>query len=199
MNYLTIDQQFGREARGNHNGQRQVMSVSGQALLKESMMRVLLNAWVIIPSKPSCWIVVNGRCWSVMNGQVRRIFDYVEDGLSAIVSIAWSASMNMPIGAGKGGCTIVHSFCIWSIGLELFTWRYSGRRCTVSDGSWVRLVRVHQWLLVWESFHYEEDYQWRHHLKSEGLFCGYLICWVYSVHGLVERDLRWQCNLWYNL
>ena len=29
VNYLTINQQFGHEARENHNGQRQVMSVSG--------------------------------------------------------------------------------------------------------------------------------------------------------------------------
>jgi hypothetical protein len=31
VNYLTLNQQIGHEARENHNGQRQVMSVSGQA------------------------------------------------------------------------------------------------------------------------------------------------------------------------
>jgi len=31
VSFLTINQQFGHEARENHNGQRQVMSVSGQA------------------------------------------------------------------------------------------------------------------------------------------------------------------------
>ena len=35
----------------------------------------------------------------------------------------------MPMGAG--GCTIVHSFCIRSIWLELFTWGYGGWRCAV--------------------------------------------------------------------
>ena len=31
VNYLTVDQQVGHEARENHNGQRQVISVSGKA------------------------------------------------------------------------------------------------------------------------------------------------------------------------
>jgi len=31
----------------------------------------------------------------------------------------------------EGGCTVVHGFCIWSIGLELFTCRCSGWRFTV--------------------------------------------------------------------
>ena len=51
----------------------------------------------------------------------------------------------------EGGCTFVHGFCIRSIGLELFTWRYGGWWVEVyrrsSDGSWDRLVGVHQWLL----------------------------------------------------
>ena len=31
----------------------------------------------------------------------------------------------------KSGCTIIHSFCIGSIGLELLTWGYGGWRCSV--------------------------------------------------------------------
>ena len=31
----------------------------------------------------------------------------------------------------EGGRTVVHGFCIWSIGFELFTCRYSWWRCTV--------------------------------------------------------------------
>jgi len=34
-------------------------------------------------------------------------------------------------GGWEGGCTVVHGFCIWSIGLELFTCRCSGWRFTV--------------------------------------------------------------------
>ena len=41
VNYLTINQQVGHKARENHNGQRQVLSASGQAFLKELMIRVL--------------------------------------------------------------------------------------------------------------------------------------------------------------
>ena len=33
----------------------------------------------------------------------------------------------------EGGCTVVHGFCIWSIGLELFTCRCSGWRCAVKN------------------------------------------------------------------
>ena len=34
-------------------------------------------------------------------------------------------------GVWKGGCTIVHSFCIGSIWLELFVWGYGGWRCAI--------------------------------------------------------------------
>ena len=53
----------------------------------------------------------------------------------------------------EGGCTFVHGFCIRSIGLELFTWRYGGWKCTVEvltghgtdssvciNGYWVRTI-----------------------------------------------------------
>ena len=36
-------------------------------------------------------------------------------------------------GGWIGGRTIVHSFCVGSIWLELFTWGYVGRRCAVKS------------------------------------------------------------------